>query len=254
MLYYVFDGSYAGFLTCVFESFERKEHQVVPVCEERYEPGIFAECRRIATDFGKAERVRNGLRKKVSDRQAMDFYRVFLSEDSKAIQASFDIIQELFRGKEQLLQNYGDEKVLYFSKILGMVSRERHRMKAFVRFQKSSNGMFYAMVEPDYNVLPLISGFFQKRYADQVWLIYDVKRNYGLWYDKHAVSEVQLSQVEKTDLTLKSDVIELDDKEAHFQRLWQQYYKSTNITERRNMKLHLQHVPKRYWKYLTEKQ
>ncbi|MEO6759204.1 MAG: DUF4130 domain-containing protein, partial [Saprospiraceae bacterium] len=25
------------------------------------------------------------------------------------------------------------------------------------------------------------------------------------------------------------------------------------IPERRNLKLHLQHVPKRYWKYLTEK-
>jgi hypothetical protein len=27
----------------------------------------------------------------------------------------------------------------------------------------------------------------------------------------------------------------------------------TNIKERKNDKLHVQHVPKRYWKYLTEK-
>ncbi|RZJ49641.1 MAG: DUF4130 domain-containing protein, partial [Chryseobacterium sp.] len=25
------------------------------------------------------------------------------------------------------------------------------------------------------------------------------------------------------------------------------------IVERKNLKLHVQHVPKRYWKYLTEK-
>lgn len=32
------------------------------------------------------------------------------------------------------------------------------------------------------------------------------------------------------------------------------HFKSTNITERKNTKLHVQHIPKRYWRYLTEKQ
>lgn len=34
-------------------------------------------------------------------------------------------------------------------------------------------------------------------------------------------------------------------KEEHFQNLWKRYYQSTNIEARRNMKLHLQLVPKR---------
>jgi probable DNA metabolism protein len=45
-----------------------------------------------------------------------------------------------------------------------------------------------------------------------------------------------------------------DEKESLYQELWKQYFDSVDIKARRNMKLHIQHVPKRYWKYLVEKQ
>ena len=44
-----------------------------------------------------------------------------------------------------------------------------------------------------------------------------------------------------------------DDKEELYQKLWQQYFSSVNIAARKNMKLHIQHMPKRYWKHLVEK-
>ena len=42
--------------------------------------------------------------------------------------------------------------------------------------------------------------------------------------------------------------------EELYQKLWHSYFQSINIEARKNTKLHLQHVPRRYWKYLTEKQ
>jgi probable DNA metabolism protein len=42
--------------------------------------------------------------------------------------------------------------------------------------------------------------------------------------------------------------------EQLFQKLWKAYFKSLTIKERINPKLQRQHLPKRYWKYLTEKQ
>ena len=38
-----------------------------------------------------------------------------------------------------------------------------------------------------------------------------------------------------------------------YQQLWCTYFDSVNITARKNMKLYIQHMPKRYWRYLTEK-
>ena len=42
--------------------------------------------------------------------------------------------------------------------------------------------------------------------------------------------------------------------EAAYQTMWKAYFQAVTIPERRNLKLHLRHVPKRYWPYLTEKQ
>ena len=140
------------------------------------------------------------------------------------------------------------------SKMDRSVNREAHRMKAFIRFQETSDGVFYAPIEPDYNVLPLISSFFKNRYADQKWIIYDLKRNYGLFYDLEKVEEIKLEYqpiVKTSPMSLPGEV--LQEKQELYALLWNDYFKSTNIPARKNMKLHIQHVPKRYWKYLTEK-
>jgi probable DNA metabolism protein len=132
------------------------------------------------------------------------------------------------------------------------VDREKHRMKAFIRFQKTKDELYYAIVQPDFNVLPLIAAHFKERYADQYWLIYDVRRKYGLYYDRHIVEEVKIDFTENiSDAALKSMY---DEQEDLYQSLWQTYFKNVNIAARKNMKLHIQHMPKRYWKYLTEKQ
>ncbi len=252
-MHYIFDGTYPGFLCCVFDSFARKEPDIIPLLPGDQPADLFKASRTVISDIASAERVQKGLKKHFNALASQDFYKVFLSEDRKAWVSCFRVIHQVFTGNPDVLQNFGDEDVLYFSQTLTKVNRERHRMKAFVRFQKSSDGLFFSIVEPDFDVLPLIAGFFRKRYADQPWLIWDNKRKYGLHYDKKTVSAVQLSPEEKT--ALSTDVtLTLDEKDKHFQELWKQYFQSTNIEARKNLKLHLRHVPKRYWKYLTEKQ
>lgn len=252
---YLFDGTYNGFLSCVFEFFAYKDTDVYLQSEtdSTLQSTLFSINKTIETDLSKAKRVQSGLEKIVGKFTAKDFYRAHLSEDPKVWNAAFRIACRLFTGHHEILQNYGDDDVLYFTQILKKVSRERHRMKAFIRFSKSSDGLYFAIIEPDFNVLPLIADFFRNRYADQKWLLYDVKRKYGLLYDLTTVMEVSLSPAEKQVLSTDA-VLTLDERDEHFQNLWKRYYQSTNIEARRNMKLHLQHVPRRYWKYLVEKQ
>ena len=125
-------------------------------------------------------------------------------------------------------------------------------MHAFVRFQKTADDMYVATITPDYDVIPLIGSHFEQRYMDQEWLIYDIRRQYGLHYDLKKVSVIQLENM-ALDHKKKLSKSVLDEKEDTFQKLWQQYFESTNIPERKNLRLHMQHVPKRYWKYLPEK-
>ncbi len=252
-MYYFFDNTYTGFLCCVFESFERKEPPVYPRIISDGITDIFSGSRTIISSEEKAKRVQRGLEKNLGKTVAMNFLRVFFSEDRSAWDAAIKIITDIFTGNPGILQNYGNSDVLYFAQTLKKVNREMHRMKAFVRFSKSIDGMYFATIEPDFNVLPLITDFFRNRYADQPWLIYDVKRKYGLFCDTKIVSEIQMAEEEKAALTVDMSIT-LDSKDEYFKTLWKQYFKSTNIAARKNIKLHLKHVPRRYWKYLVEKE
>ena len=80
-------------------------------------------------------------------------------------------------------------------------------------------------------------------------MIYDEKRQFGLFYDLKKVVTISINFEKKS----KNNPDVLHENEISFQKLWKSYFESTNIKSRKNTKLHLQHVPKRYWKYLTEK-
>ena len=128
-------------------------------------------------------------------------------------------------------------------------------MLQFVRFQKASDGTFFAPVEPLYNVLPLTIPHFKDRFADQPWLIYDIKRKYGFYYDRKTVEEITFSDDSQTHLITGILDKELKDKDEQlFQELWKTYFKAICIKERLNPRKHKQDMPVRYWKLLTEKQ
>ncbi|RZL32145.1 MAG: DUF4130 domain-containing protein, partial [Pedobacter sp.] len=148
---------------------------------------------------------------------------------------------------------FSNADVLLVQQTSRKVHREKHRMEAFVRFQLSKDGLYYCIIQPDFNVLPLITNHFEKRYADQRWLIYDSRRHYGIYYDLEKITEVSMNFSD--DLHNKENLKEIiDEKEELYQTLWRQYFSSVNIVARKNMKLHIQHMPKRYWRWLTEKQ
>lgn len=254
MVYYVFDGSFEGLLTAIFEFYDRKPGSVKLVCQADFEPILLDETFEVISDEAKARRVWTGLTKKLAPEWRTRFYKCYLSESQEIFQHLFDFACYIFDNPEGAESNFGHPSVIALSKMDKSVNREKHRMKAFIRFQETADGIFYAPVEPDYNVLPLIASFFKNRYADQKWIIYDLKRKYGLFYDLEKVAEIVLDylpETAKSKVQLPSDV--LQDKEELYALLWKDYFKSTNIPARKNMKLHVQHVPKRYWKYLTEK-
>ncbi|WP_417885830.1 TIGR03915 family putative DNA repair protein [Zunongwangia sp.] len=122
-------------------------------------------------------------------------------------------------------------------------------MEAFVRFELLKDDIFFAKINPDFNILPLILKHFKTRLADQKWIIYDLKRNIGSYYNLKKISYITIYFKNKASIT--KNIIKNNEK--NYQILWKSYFESTTISSRKNTKLHLQHVPKRYWKFLTEK-
>lgn len=251
MIVFIYDSTWKGFLTAIFEVYERADKQVRITTNKRYLPDVFASTVEVITDESKASRVWAGLAKKISAQALRKLYACYLSEMPDIENTLYAYIQLVFEMDSSPEKAYGHEAVLKVSQVDKMVHREKHRMEAFVRFQLTKDELFYAGIEPDFNVLPLILNHFKNRYADQRWLIYDKKRNYGIYYDLYKVEEVILSFAADPKDERSSYLFHED--EALYQTLWKDYFRHVNILERKNDKLHLQHVPKRYWKYLTEK-
>lgn len=255
MVTLVFDGTFDGLLTAVFVYYEQRLKQAELVWDKFHQPLMLAECEDVFTDEAKAKRVWDGLKKKLSPDWQQTFFKCCLAEDAQTFSNMFYFARYIIDNPAGSERNFGNPYVMAISKMERKISRERHRMKAFIRFQKTADGMYYCPIEPDFNVLPLIASFFKNRYADQQWIIYDVKRKYGLYYDLNTVEQISyefVAAIDTTKVALPSEM--LDEKEELASLLWKDYFNSTNIPARKNRKLHIQHVPKRYWKYLNEKE
>jgi probable DNA metabolism protein len=250
---YTYDGTFEGLLTVVFEAYERKAWPTAIEQEHLAQPSMFGETIAVVADEQKAQRVWRGLQKKLSVGALRELYYTYLWEQPGFEQTIFSYIKLALDSAENIEGNYAAPCVLQVQQAAKQVHREKHRMEAFVRFQKTADGLFYATVSPDFNVLPLILSHFQKRYADQRWTIYDTGRRYGLYYDLHTTSFMKL---ELPPQQRQSAVVgaAMDMEEDKYRQLWQVYFDHVNIPERKNPKLHLRHLPKRYWKYLSEKQ
>ena len=209
----------------------------------------------IATDEEKAGRVWRGLQKKISKHALFCLTCCWLSELPKVDEMLFRYIRKAINSPHSIETNFADPDVLELAKIYKRVDGERVHLMQFVRFQKAADGTFFAAVEPQFNALPLAVDHFKDRFADQRWLIYDVKRQYGYYYNLTEMEEVTFEDPRQAHLVtgMLNETL-MDNDEKLFQKLWKTYFKSICIKERWNPRKHRQDMPVRYWKYLTEKQ
>ncbi len=247
----IYDGTFEGLLTAVFEIYERKLNYINLQKTGVASTAMFEDVINVITDNSRASRVLNGLKKKLSANGVQRVYIAHMSEIENEENNIIGFIRHVFDAGQNIEEDYGNRFVLRISEIMVMMRREKHRMEAFIRFQKLKDETYYAVIEPDFNVLPLLIRHFRSRYADQKWMIYDIKRNYGLYYDLH---DTEFISMEFSEAKSATDVkASFNEDEEVYQHLWKNYFKSVNIASRKNTKLHVRHIPKRYWKHLTEK-
>lgn len=250
---FTYDKTFEGLLTSVFEAYDRKLFPDVLSAEQEPLPLFYNEVIHVITDETKSNRVWKGLQKKLSPAGLSVLTTAWLSELPEIDILLFRYMRKAINAPQSIELNFGDPDVLQASQIGKKVSQERMRVIQFLRFQKAADGTFFAALEPLYNVLPIAISHFQDRFADQTWLIYDLKREYGYFYDQTQVTEVRFETREAHLLTGKLNPQLMDRDEQLFQKLWKEYFTSISIKARKNPKLHRQNLPARFWKYLPEK-
>ncbi|MDP4092025.1 MAG: TIGR03915 family putative DNA repair protein [Bacillota bacterium] len=242
---YIYDGSFNGLLTAVFEAYYRHEEPAEIRTVINHQINILDDTSYIATDTDKASRVYEAIVLKISEYCLQDIYYTYLSNFEDSGTLVYRYLKLGFSVGKKLNMYQAHESVIAVRNIVYKVMGERHRLLGLLRFSKLDCGVYYAPVSPDHNVLELLAPHFAERMGDQDWIIHDTKRKTaavcksGTWY----MTDFDSNQYDM-----------VKENEADYQAFWSSYYKNINITERSNINLQKRNMPVRYWKYLTEKQ
>ncbi|MFW5721135.1 MAG: TIGR03915 family putative DNA repair protein, partial [Bacteroidota bacterium] len=208
----------------------------------------------VVTDIEKFNKLWNAIKKKSSVQNCQRIFKSFLSEMQGIEMIIYDYIKLIVETDYNVELDFSQDAVLKINNIQKKVGKESQRVLMFVRFQKTVDEIYYASFDPKYNVIPLTVNHFKNRFANQKWIIFDTRRKYGFYYDLENVREITIGKNKINFETGKVDRHVLHVSEKLFQKLWKNYYDSINIKERKNLKVQMQFLPKRFWKYLPEKE
>ncbi|MBO8137829.1 MAG: TIGR03915 family putative DNA repair protein [Desulfotomaculum sp.] len=245
MLYYIYDGSFQGLLTAVYEAYYRREEPFDITPENNFSGDLFARQVHIKTDGDKAGRVFRAVKEKISPRAIKQVYYVFLSEIMQRETLIYCYLKKGFKLGKDVDLYLTDKTVHEIQKVSQKVGREKHRMLGLIRFRKLVGDIYYAPIEPDYNIVTLVAPHFARRLSDQNWVIHDTRRGSAVLYNK---KEWVLAQLDP------GREFRLSEEEKDYQQMWRGYFNSASVPGRTNTRLQRQFMPVRYWKYLIEKQ
>lgn len=255
MLVFRYDDTFEGVLTAVFDAFSLKKWPELLLTEHEILPLFTSEQYMVFTDDKKAERVSKAMKKRLPPLVLTQLTYVWFSELPERGQLIFRYLVKFFRTRQDITTNFADPDILSIKHLAKKVSQERHYLMMFVRFNAIENQgekIYFATVEPRYNVLPLVVTFIKDRFADQKWAIFDNKRHFGYFFDLHQLDIVSLDKQDDLLIDGKINQHYLSADEKQFQKMWYRYCQAVTIKERMNPKLQRQFMPTRFWKHLPE--
>ncbi len=188
----VYDGSFNGFLTAVYRSFD-ENIQVADIQKKSVvQRGLFSDTETIFTQMGHAKSVWNGIQTK-SHIIIRNIYFAFLSEQMGIEMILYKYIKKLFAPTDVLALNFSDDSITKINKLAKTVGKEKQVLETRLKFKSTADGVYFAFVNPENDVLPLLSRHYRFQYSKIPWLIFDHKRNYGLYYNLKTVEFVSLN-------------------------------------------------------------
>ncbi len=238
---YTYDGSFAGFLCCVYESYVRKE---LPVCfSTPADPrlSLWPE-QAVETHHDHAVRVYRSLAQRVCPEAQRWVYRGFLTCIPEKEQILYDFIRLGYSVGPAVVRDLTDPRVNPIFHAITHLKGEAHLLLGFVRFSQQE-GALVAEIEPKNQVLPLLRSHFCARYSGETFIIYDRTHREALFYQPRRWAIVPLEEFE---------VSAPGQTELDYRQLWRRFYDTIAIEDRYNPKCRMTHMPKRYWNTMTE--
>ena len=238
---YTYDGTFAGFLTCVDESIRYFEEPMSFAGPEEDALTLYPQ-RPVETDRARATQLYRRIRAECSQevqRLVSHGFLTCLPERECAIWQFLDLALEMGPG---VLYWLTEDRVNRLKKAVQYLHNEAHLLKGFTRFS-DCRGLLWGEISPNNRVLPLLRPHFCQRFHGETFLLYDHTHREALVHQRGRWAIVPVDRI---------DFPQADAREEDYQRLWQRFYDTIAIEDRYNPNLRRNNVPKRYWQHMTE--
>ena len=240
-LTYRYDGSFEGFLCCVFESYTAHEMPAAIVGPDAPEVSLF-DVKEITTDAEHADRVARSVPLRISP-AADDLLRhAFLTCLPEKEMVMLRFLRQGYRYGARFLSFAGNEEVWRLTEAVKKMLHEAHLLKGFIRFS-DQQGVLVTTIGPKNFVLPFLAHHFATRFPEEHILIYDENHHAALVYRPYESAVIPMDDFRAAPP---------DEEERKFRALWRSFYDTIEIKPRRNEKCRMTLMPKRYWSYMTE--
>lgn len=236
-----YDGTFEGLMTVIFVCYEQGL-TAAGITSGAANMRFDAEHRAIRTDTAKAERVINGV-KSISEAAAFDVRAVFLTTIPEKDMLIYRFLLLLFKYKAPALDMLNKPEIVEFNEAAKRFTYECHRMHGFLRFCETEEGILYAPMYADHDILEHILPHFLDRLQCNPFMIHDVARQ--------KIAACYSKQVRMMDIDDRL-TIRLSGREVEIQSVWRKYFKHMAIDERVNKTRQCGFLPVRYRKYLPE--
>ncbi|NMM64033.1 DNA metabolism protein [Clostridium sp. P21] len=239
---YIYDNTFEGLLTAIFYAYGCKDHCIITKSRD-YIPSFINEASNIKTEYDKFDRVYKSIVEKLNSEVLTNIYCLYLCDISDSSSIALKYLKLCYKYGSNINLAKNNDIIILVDKYTKKVTCEAHMFTGFIRFKEVAPLSFYASIEPDHNILPLILNHFTRRFSDQNFIIHDLKRELAIMYNKESAIITDLRREDSKFFTAP---------DGEFESLWKTFYNSVNIKERENPKLRNRYMPKRYWSHLTE--
>lgn len=236
---FIVDGTLEGVLTAVFNAYYIKEFPSA-LSDGTVQMEIGSKIIEIITDTDKSSRVFKKINEILPHKEVEKLYVAIRSGDPARFTIIFNYVRKTIDNKKDISLKFSDVDVFNFDRLVTKVLYEVHRLKGFIRFSKTQQGIYYAKYQPDNDVTALIFPHFIERFKDMPFILHDVKNDViaGYYNGKKKIINKEIKA-----LSIKDD----------FAKLFKTYYDTVYIPERKNERCMKNFLPKRYHKNLPER-
>ena len=241
MTAYRYDGSFAGFLTCVWDALE---NGIEPTAFLLPDDGITLwEERELATNEEKARRLYAALAKRTSGRFRHFIAWGFLTCLPEREMALFTLIQRGMTKGNRAAMDLSDPVMARVMLAYQKLATEQDHLKGFVRFSELDGAFLVGEIEPKNRVLPILAPHFAARFSGEKLVLYDRTHREAFFSDRGRWRIIPVEDFQ---------MVNAGRAEKTFRAMWRKYYQTIAIEGRLNPKCQSAHLPKRYRHVMTE--